>query len=117
MDELTLQRLVDNELSLDQVRQLLAEAEFGDDATKWKQIALAFTENQMFENAFCQDETQTISEISPIADTSTVLERPTESTATHPTPQGTNSWWAAGLAASLLLAMAVAYQISNASKS
>ena len=41
LDELTLQRLIDGELSHEQVRQLLAEAEFGDDPGNWKKIALS----------------------------------------------------------------------------
>ena len=116
MDELTLQRLVDNELSHDQVRQLLAEAEFGDDATKWKQIALAFTENQMFERAFCWDEVETISEISSIAEISTVIERSAPQRrrgySAGPAPK---PWWGVALAVSLLLVTAVAYQGSNLS--
>ena len=115
IDELNLQRLVDNELSHDQVRQLLAEAEFGDDATKWKQIALAFTEDQMFKRAFDQHESvQTVEELL-VAD-APVVERP-ERLATPPTevpPTGrAHNWWAAVLAASLLLAMTVAYQVSR----
>jgi len=113
-DELTLQRLVDNELSHDQVRQLLAEVEFGDDPTKWKKIALAFTENQIFERAFEQHESElAVRDMPTFSAGSTVVERPEPSKIEDPTRQ--NSWWAAALAVSLLLTMTVAYQISNTS--
>lgn len=110
LDELTLQRLVDSELSHEQVRQLLAEVEFGDDPTKWKTIALAFTENQMFERAIGQDcLAQTAGGVSTFSELSSV-ERSKPEVVDHP-----NSWWAAALAASLLLAVAVAYQIGTSS--
>ena len=112
LDELTLQRLVDSELSNEQIRQLLAEVEFGDDPTSWKKIALAFTENQIFERAFEQDESaQAVGDMPASNEDATVVERPEsskfEETARH------NSWWVAALAVSLLLAITVAYQLSN----
>lgn len=114
LDELTLQRLVDSELSHEQVRQLLAQAEFSDDSTNWKKIALAFTENQLFERAFEQsDSAQTVGDVSAIGESSMVVERIERSKiddASHP-----NSWWATALAVSLLLTTAVLYQISNTS--
>ena len=116
LDELTLQRLVDGELSHDQVRQLLAEAEFGDDPTNWKKIALAFAENQMFERAIGQNE-------STASDNSMVVElpkRPVTGQESKTSPirgsrSTSNSWWPAVLAASLLLALTVVYQISEVS--
>ena len=116
LDELTLQRLVDGELSYDQVRQLLAEAEFGDDPANWKKIALAFAENQMFERAIGQNE-------STLSDNSMVVElpkRPVMGQESKIIPIGgsrstSNSWWPAVLAASLLLAFTVVYQISEVS--
>jgi hypothetical protein len=115
LDELTLQRLVDSELSHEQVRQLLAQAEFGDELTTWKTIALAFVENQMFECAFREKESaQAITDIPTISEGSTVVERPELSHVEEVTRQ--NSWWKAALAASLLLACAVVYQVSNTPK-
>lgn len=112
LDELTLQRLVDSELSHEQVRQLLAQAEFGDDPTSWKKIAVAFTENQMFERAFHQKESaRAVGDMSTVSDVSTVVKQPERSEIDDVTYQ--NSWWAAALAVSLLLTMAVVYQISN----
>ena len=113
LDELTLQRLVDSELSHEQVRQLLAEVEFSDDPTNWKRIALAFTENQMFERAFDQKESMD-------DDTSMVVEIPKQPVTVQPQrpalpTRRANSWWSAALAASLLLAAAVAYQVSDLS--
>ena len=117
LDELTLQRLVDGELSHDHVRQLLAEAEFGDDTANWKKIALAFAENQMFERAIDQNE-------STFSNSSMAVELPkrpaTGHTQTTAQPiRGSrstgSSWWSALLAASLLLAATVFYQVSNVS--
>ncbi len=112
LDELTLQRLVDNELSHEQIRQLLTKIEFGGGAVNWKKIALAFTENQMFERAFCLEESAiTNSDSSPVAESSAVLQRPKSSKiqeVTYP-----NSWWASALAVSLLLVMGSLYLISN----
>jgi len=117
LDELTLQRLIDGELSHEQVRQLLAEAEFGDDPANWKKIALAFAENQMFERAIGQNE-------STVSDRSMVVELPKRSVTgqTQTTAQpirgnrsARNSWWPAVLAASLLLVLTVVYQVSEVS--
>ena len=109
IDEIALQRLVDNELSYDQVRQLLAEVESGDDATKWKQIALAFTENQLFERAFCQQESA-----SRTAAAATVLERP-EQLVTSQSSSLRYGLWVAALAACLLWAVTMGYQFSDTS--
>ena len=114
LDELTLQRLVDRELSHEQVRQLLAEVEFGDDATNWKKIALAFTENQMFERAFHQVESAPATgEIRAICESSNVVDLPKLSNIEETTRK--NSWWSTALAVSLLLAMTAVYQLSKTS--
>ncbi len=113
LDELTLQRLVDGELSHQQIRRLLAEVEFGDDASNWKKIALAFSENQMFEAAFSLEEESARSAdgLFPVGEASGVLERPKVPNiekVTYP-----NTWWVSALAVSLLLAIAAAYQFSS----
>jgi len=114
LDELTLQRLVDDELSHEQVRQLLAEVEFGDDPSNWKKIALAFTENQMFERAFCLEESALSGgDLSTVSQTNRVVERPKGSRSKEVTRP--NYWWASALAVSLLLAMVAAYQVSTSS--
>lgn len=52
IDEITLQRLVDGELDDTQIRQLLHQAEHGQHSLQtWKQLAVAYVENQMLQNS------------------------------------------------------------------
>lgn len=62
IDELLLQKLVDGELDNDQIRMLLRDADQidvgGERSSRWKQMAVAFVENQMTESGFLDFETK-----------------------------------------------------------
>jgi hypothetical protein len=113
LDELNLQRLVDNELSVEQIRQALAEAELSDDALNWKKIALAFAENQMFERSFLQNDSgQAVGAVTTLVNEETTVTRPPEHVEIKETIKQ-KSWWPAALAVSLLLLMTAVYQVSR----
>jgi len=114
LDELALQRLVDNELSHDQIRRLLAEVEFGDDPKNWKRIAIAFVENQMFDRAFSDQELAFTTDEQLAAEDASTMVQPLRQES-HRAVSASNFWWAAALAASLLLALTTVYQLSNTS--
>lgn len=126
LNELDLQRLVDNELSHDQVRKLLADIELSGDPSHWKRIALAFTENQLWNVGFLADQAQTDLPLSGealvsadsapmnLADWQSV-EGGSDATNEAVRGRGVGVWW--GIAASILLALATVSMIAGNSGS
>lgn len=110
IDEHTLQKLVDGELDSDQVRSLLRDADLagGDsDPGDWKQMAVAFAENQLIQRSF-GDFNLALESSSPIASDSDT-EGPLLSRQRTAADTGNRTLWTAVLAASLLIATAVLY--------
>lgn len=110
IDELTLQKLVDGELDSDQVRSLLRDADLtgGDsDPGDWKQMAVAFAENQLIQRSF-GDFNLALESSSPIANGADIegASLANQRTAAN---TGNHTAWAAVLAASLLIGTALVY--------
>ena len=110
IDEHTLQKLVDGELGSNQIRSLLRDAEKsgGDsDPGDWKQMAVAFAENQLIQRSF-GDFNLALGSSSHVADDTDVegpsLARPRTSSNTD-----NRTVWTAVLAASLLIGTALLY--------
>ena len=123
IDEHTLQKLVDGELENDQIRILLRDADQADlttptggdkNSSAWKQMAVAFAENQLIQRSF-GDFNSPSGASSPIS-TETETTIPSN---THPraiTNSGSRTAWAAALAASLLIGTALLYHFASSSK-
>ncbi len=118
IDELLLQRLVDNELCHDQIRQLLAGAEFADDQSQWKQIALAFAENQLVQRSFFNaDSIVSTAKLDQSREPEESVRAAQAIETAIETRKGSSKvsrpWWLAALAASLLLTLGTVYQVAN----
>ena len=120
IDEPTLQKLVDGELNNQQIRSLLLDADNADNAdiagngAAWKQIAVAYAENQMFERGFSEFDTAAVpqTQSQPSVDQTTgTVGRPQPKEETSFNRSGT--FWKLALAAALLIGVSIAYQQSQ----
>jgi len=114
IDELVLQNLVDGELDNAQIRTLLSsvdtETTEGNNAATWKQLAVAYAENQMFQRGFAKFDAA-IEATSD--DVTSDLSNDSQSLASNQQPNRTGMWWKLALAASLLIGLSIAYQQSR----
>ncbi len=122
IDEHTLQKLVDGELGNDQIRSLLRDADdAGGDGNQslWKQMAVAFTENQLIQRSFgdfnaALDPARTSAE-----DYNSVNADSLNTTAADQKSalgSASRGAWAFVLAASLLIGAAILYQNAPSSE-
>ena len=114
IDPLQLQRLVDGELDIQQVQQLLRDAE--QTPEQWQEIATGFVENQIWNRAF-QSTSKPEPETNPVlknelgAVTSSMKQPPHDQTSVNRTGNSNFSWWV--IAASLLAAVSIGYMASE----
>lgn len=111
IDEHTLQKLVDGELENDQIRSLLRAADQvgGDgDQTHWKQMAVAFAENQLIQRSFGEFNAALGSLPSSTESNDSLSTSPARKKAA--VGAGNRAAWSFVLAASLLIAIALLLQ-------
>jgi len=116
IDELLLQKLVDGELSNDQIRALLHDVDQSDQTSAtWKQLAVAFTENQIIQREFSELDSGFLiaeeTESKTANDNGSTLQQSAVAPATSPS-SASRTWWTFALAASLLIGLSLLYQSS-----
>jgi hypothetical protein len=120
IDDLILQRLIDGELEDDQIRQLLRQAdEASPDASDWKQLAVAFAENQMFRRGFhgFHDAMVQTGIENGIHDHSAFGDKALFNTTHQATDAELNNpsfWWTLAIAACVMITTAIGYQQRHA---
>lgn len=112
IDEHTLQKLVDGELGTDQIQNLLRSADQAGadgDQTHWKQMAVAFAENQLIQRSFGDFNSASTSSADSAADSANanISNAPTEPAAAN---KGNSALLNFVLAASLLIGTALLLQ-------
>ena len=117
IDETLIQKLVDGELSNDQIRDILSDADQADqsrpETSAWKQLAVAFAENQMFQRAFSDLD----SAVALNDDTPSTRQRPVRTfTESAHANSSLRTMLTFALAASLLIGVSILYQQYGATK-
>ena len=133
IDENLLQKLVDGELSNEQIRSILRDADQADqncetspsqrETFTWKQVAVSFAENQMIQRAFSDFDSSMLmtDEAESLADSPreiNSLGRPARTaTGSLRTNSSFRTMWTFAAAASLLIGVSLFYQhFSNSNK-
>jgi hypothetical protein len=116
IDPLQLQRLVDGELSAQQVRTVLTEAQLSPE--QWEEIAVGFVENQLWNQAFLTQSTDASANGSQSNELKSLAVQVAEKTTNQKLNHGINekvsgskSWLV--MAASLVAAAAIGFMLSQ----
>jgi hypothetical protein len=116
IDPLQLQRLVDGELSAQQVRTVLTEAQLSPE--QWEEIAVGFVENQLWNQAFLTQSTDASANGSQSNELKSLAVQVAEKTTNQKLNHGINekvsgskSWLV--MAASLIAAAAIGFMLSQ----
>ena len=115
IDEPTLQKLVDGELNNQQIRSLLRDADNADNGAAWKQLAVAYAENQMFERGFAEFDTTAVpqTQSQPSRRSRLLALSAVTHTKEETSFNRSGTFWKLALAAGLLIGVSIAYQQSQ----
>jgi len=118
IDERLLQKLVDGELTNDEIRELLRAADqaVGEEENQhtWKQLAVAFVEDQLIQRSFADFDSTLESSLLSTEDAGAAaddnIKNTLPSVASSVENAGNNTVWAMVLAAAVLITTAVLYE-------